>query len=297
MNAIEVKNLTKYYGKKRGILDVSMDIGEGEIFGFIGPNGAGKSTTIRTLLGLMYPTRGEARIFGKLCGKETKDIGKLIGYCPSEVDYYSGMTVGSFLDYSARYYRDVNTERRKDLVERFEVNPKRKFVDLSMGNKKKVAIIQSLLHEPKLLILDEPTNGLDPLMQTRFYEMLREENKKGTTIFFSSHILTEVQKICERVAVVKEGRIIAQEDIDTLRQKHLNRVSLEFAAEEADQSIQVDGVVSREVRKRGVELLFSGDINALVKVLSGKKLKKLNITEPSLEEVFMHYYEEEGGAA
>jgi ABC-2 type transport system ATP-binding protein len=297
MKAIEADNLTKYYGKQRGILDVSMEIGEGEIFGFIGPNGAGKSTTIRTLLGLIYPTEGEARIFGKLCGKETKDIGKLIGYCPSEVDYYSGMTVGSFLDYSARYYRGVNTNRRKELVERFEVESKRKFADLSMGNKKKAAIIQSLIHEPKLLILDEPTNGLDPLMQTRFYEVLREENKKGTTIFFSSHILTEVQKICERVAVVKEGRIIAQENIDTLRQKHLNRVSLEFAAEETDPLIRVDGVVSRENRSSGTDLLFSGDVNELIRVLSRKKLKRLQITEPSLEEVFMHYYEEKGGAA
>ncbi len=294
MKAVEVKNLTKYYGRQRGIVDVSMEIDEGQIFGFIGPNGAGKSTTIRTLLGLIYPTSGEAKIFGKECGKDVKEIGKMIGYCPSEVEYYGGMTVASFLEYSARYYGTVNTRRKKELLERFELDEKRNFSDLSQGNKKKVAVIQSLLHNPKLLIMDEPTNGLDPLMQTRFYEVLREENKKGGTIFFSSHILSEVQKICRRVAVLKEGRIIAQEDIDALRQKHLNRVAVEFDPDEKDLLIAVQGIVSREQRESATHILFSGDINDLIRDLSGKKVRRLQITEPSLEEVFLHYYEEKG---
>jgi ABC-2 type transport system ATP-binding protein len=207
------------------------------------------------------------------------------------------MTVGSFLDYSARYYGAVDAGRKAALLDRFEVDEKRDFIDLSQGNKKKVAIIQSLLHSPKLLIMDEPTNGLDPLMQSRFYEVLREENKKGGTIFFSSHILSEVQKICRRVAVLKEGMIIAQEDIDALRQKHLNRIEVEFDPSEKDPHLALQGIVNRKEGEAVTHLLFSGDLNELIRALSRKKVKRLQITEPSLEEVFMHYYEEEGAAS
>ena len=213
MGIIEVKNLKKYYGKSRGIEDVSFEVEEGEIFGFIGPNGAGKSTTIRTLLALIYPTSGSASIFGKDCIAHAHEIAMDIGYLPSEVFYYDGMRVLDLLKYSASFYKKDCTARINELAEALDLDLKKKIDDLSFGNKKKVGIVQGLIHQPKLIILDEPSIGLDPLMQQTFFELLREENKKGATILFSSHILSEVQKLCNRVAIIKDGSII---NIDTI---------------------------------------------------------------------------------
>src|SRR5665647_2400083 len=207
MSVIEIRNLTKSYGKARGIIDVSLNVEEGEIFGFIGPNGAGKSTAIRTLLGLIYPTSGTSTIFGKNC-TQFPEIRKEVGYLPSEVFYYDNMRVMDLLKYSASFYKKDCTKRIKELAEIMDLDLKKKIDDLSFGNKKKVGIVQGLLHEPKLIILDEPTSGLDPLMQQKFFELIGQENKNGATVFFSSHILTEVQKMCERVAIIKEGKII-----------------------------------------------------------------------------------------
>jgi ABC-2 type transport system ATP-binding protein len=206
MNVIEINQLTKSYGQSRGIINVSFNVEQGEIFGFIGPNGAGKSTTIRTLLSLIYPTSGSAKIFGMDHIKHATEIKKEIGYLPSEVFYYDKMRVIDLLKYSASFYKKDCTKRMKELIEIMDINPQKKIDDLSFGNKKKVGIIQGLQHEPKLVILDEPTSGLDPLMQQRFFDLLLEENKKGTTIFFSSHILSEVQRLCNRVAIIKEGQ-------------------------------------------------------------------------------------------
>ena len=188
MNVIEINNLSKYYGKSRGIEDVSFKVEEGEIFGFIGPNGAGKSTTIRTLLSLIYPSSGSATIFGKDCIKFAPEIAKEIGYLPSEVFYYDKMKVMDLLNYSASFYKKDCSKRIKYLAEVMDLDLKKKIEDLSFGNKKKVGIVQALLHEPKLIILDEPTSGLDPLMQQKFFALLLEENKKGATILLSSHI-------------------------------------------------------------------------------------------------------------
>jgi ABC-2 type transport system ATP-binding protein len=189
MNVIEINNLTKYYGEQRGIIDVNVNVEEKEIFGFIGPNGAGKSTTLRTLLGLIYPTSGSAKIFGKDNIKYGTEIKKDIGYLPSEVFYYDKMKVHDLLKYSASFYKKDCKKRINELAEKMDLNLNKKIDDLSFGNKKKVGIVQGLLHEPKLIILDEPTSGLDPLMQQKFFELLQEENKKGATILFSSHIL------------------------------------------------------------------------------------------------------------
>lgn len=211
MNIIETKKLTKYYGKSLGIIDVDMSVAEGEIYGFIGPNGAGKSTTIRTLLGLIYPTGGSATIFGKDIIKYGPEIKEEVGYLPSEVFYYDDMKVIDLLKYSGSFYkrdRGLIERRIKELAGIMNLDLNKKIDDLSYGNKKKVGIVQGLLHEPKLIILDEPTGGLDPLMQQKFFDLLREENEKGVTILFSSHILSEVQKLCDRVAIIKEGRII-----------------------------------------------------------------------------------------
>jgi ABC-2 type transport system ATP-binding protein len=223
MSIIEVNHLTKYYGKSRGIVDVSFNVEEGEIYGFIGPNGAGKSTTIRLFLSLIYPTSGDAKIFGKDCINYGPQIRQDVGYLPSEVFYYGGMKVIDLLKYSASFYKKDSTQRLHELADIMELDLTRKISDLSYGNKKKVGIVQGLLHQPKLLLLDEPTSGLDPLMQQKFFNLVREENKRGATVFFSSHILGEVQKLCGRVAIIKDGSIINIQEIKALQKDNIRR--------------------------------------------------------------------------
>lgn len=292
MQAIETKNLTKFYGKSRGITDVDLSVNEGEIFGFIGPNGAGKSTTIRTLLGFIHPTGGTAEIFGKNCFRETREIKKDIGYLPSEVNYYDDMRIKDLLGYSQRFYNGNFEKRTKELCDVFEVDVNKKIDSLSLGNRKKVAIIQSLLHGPKLLILDEPTSGLDPLMQNRFFEVLLEENKKGTTIFFSSHFLSEVQKLCHRVAIIKEGKILKVEEVEKLRSQTFRKVKIEFAS--PDSKMNLKGVANLQSKGKLTEFLYNDKIDSLVKELAKDEIENLWIEEPSLEEIFMHYYEGDG---
>jgi ABC-2 type transport system ATP-binding protein len=289
---IDITDLSKSYGKARGIEHVNLEIREGEIFGFIGPNGAGKSTTIRILLNLIFPTAGSARIMGMDVIRETKKIKHLIGYIPSDANAFQSMEVHEFLSYCIRFYQVHNgSERIAELSELFELDLKRKIADLSMGNRKKVSIVQSLLHSPKLLILDEPTTGLDPLMQSKFFELLRSENQKGMTIFFSSHILNEVQMLCKRVAIIKEGKIIQLEDIETLRKKQLKKINIEFENPVHSVNFNIDGIESAITRVGSIiSFVYSGDINELVSLLAGNKIINLTIEEPSLEEIFMHYY-------
>lgn len=293
MNIIETNKLTKYYGKARGIIDVDLSVKEGEIFGFIGPNGAGKSTTIRTLLSLIYPTSGEAKIFGKDCIKHGKEIRKEIGYLPSEVFYYDNMKVIDLLRYSASFYNKDCEKRIRDLSEIMNLDLTRKIDDLSFGNKKKVGIVQGLLHEPKLIILDEPTSGLDPLMQQKFFDLILEENKKGATVFFSSHILAEVQKLCSRVAIIKDGKIIKMEDIKTLKETNYKKFEVEAVDAIEKGYFNVDGISSLEINENMAKFLFKGDINQVVDKIHAKKLKNLLVEEPTLEEIFMHYYTKE----
>lgn len=292
MNVIETHNLTKYYGRARGIINIDLEIKEGEIFGFIGPNGAGKSTTIRTLLSLIYPTNGSAKIFGMDIIKDAKKIKKDIGFIPSEVNYYDKMDVYELLKYSASFYNVDCDARIKELAEIFSLELKRKIVDLSSGNKKKVSILQSLIHKPKLLILDEPTNGLDPLMQVKFFDVLKKESENGTTIFLSSHILAEVQKFCKKVAIIKEGRIIKIENVETLRKKHLKNIRIDFGKSIDKKEFEMDGVISMKLENDALSFLFSGDINNLLKILVNKHIENITIEEPSLEEIFMHYYKD-----
>ncbi|NTV91431.1 MAG: ABC transporter ATP-binding protein [Clostridiales bacterium] len=321
MNVIEIRNLTKYYGKSRGIIDVSFDVHRGEIFGFIGPNGAGKSTTIRTLLALIYPSSGSASIFGRDCITEGHEIRKTIGYLPSEVFYYDNMRVIDLLKYSAGFYKNVDRNRIYELAEIMDLDLKKKIDDLSYGNKKKVGIVQGLLHKPELIILDEPTGGLDPLMQQKFFDLIREENRKGATILFSSHILSEVQKLCNRVGIIKEGRMIKVEEISTLQNTSYKSIRLELS-EAADNScvqeaesvseakipdtkspeaikafaheyFRQDGITKLFVSNHTVEFLYKGDINQIISLLHGLNIKNLSVEEPSLEDIFMHYYEKE----
>lgn len=290
--AIDITGLTKRYGRDRGIEDINLQVEEGEIFGFIGPNGAGKSTTIRVLLNLLFPTSGKAQIMGMDVVRDSKKIKYHTGYLPSDANAYTHMEAEEFLRYCGRFFSPDGHERRiSELTELFEVDRKRKISDLSMGNRKKISIIQSLLHEPKLLIVDEPTTGLDPLMQARFFELLRSENRKGMTVFFSSHTLSDVQMLCKRVAIIREGRIIKVEEIETLRKRQLKKIYIEFN-DQADNPLKgLQGIEDTPlVSGRTVKFLYSGDINRLLLTLRDRNIADMTIEEPSLEEIFMHYY-------
>jgi ABC-2 type transport system ATP-binding protein len=290
MSVIQVDELTKYYGKARGIIDVSFHVDEGEIFGFIGPNGAGKSTTIRLLLSLIYPTSGSATIFGKDCIQYGPELRQEIGYLPSEVFYYDRMRVIDLLKYSASFYDRDCTQRMHELAELMELELHRRIEDLSYGNRKKVGIVQGLLHRPKLLFLDEPTAGLDPLMQRKFFQLIREENQRGVTVFFSSHILGEVQRMCNRVGIIKEGRIIEIADIRTLQQNNYKKVWVE-AKKVGAAYFDLPGVTHLEQHNGTVRFFYKGDINAVVGKIGGLTVSDVTIEEPTLEEIFMHYYE------
>jgi len=289
---IDITDLTKHYGKARGIEHINLEIGKGEIFGFIGPNGAGKSTTIRILMNLIFPTSGSARIMGMDVIRQTKEIKERVGYIPSEANAYSYMQAGEFLDYCSRFYRRKEKNGRiHALAGMFDLDLQRKISDLSAGNRKKVSIVQALIHRPELLIMDEPTTGLDPLIQSVFFELLRSENREGMTIFFSSHVLAEIQMFCKRVAIIKDGRIIQLEDIDTLRKRQLKKVSLELGKPFNADDFHIRGAERISTGPgNSVSFLYSGTVNDLVYFLSGNDITNLMIEEPSLDEIFMHYY-------
>ncbi len=289
MNVIQINNLTKYYGKSRGIKDVSFEVKEGEIFGFIGPNGSGKSTTIRTLLSLIFPTSGSATIFGKDCIEHGPEIRREIGYLPSEVFYYDKMKVIDLLKYSASFFKKDCTKRMNELAEIMELDLKRRIEDLSYGNKKKVGIVQGLLHQPKLIMLDEPTSGLDPLMQKKFFNIISEENKKGATVFFSSHILAEVQELCSRVAIIKDGSIMKVEEIKSLRENNYKKITVRGEGI-TENKFNIDGITEKKMENDELRFFYNGNINNITKAISSETVKDVLIEEPSLEEIFMHYY-------
>ncbi len=290
MSIIEVKQLTKYYGKSRGIVDVSFQVEEGEIFGFIGPNGAGKSTTIRLMLSLIFPTSGSASIMGKDCIQFGPELRQEIGYLPSEVFYYEGMKVIDLLKYSASFFKKDCTDRMYELSEIMELDLKRRIDDLSYGNKKKVGIVQGLLHQPKVLMLDEPTSGLDPLMQRKFFDLIRKENENGATVFFSSHILGEVQRLCNRVAIIKDGSVINVQDIKTLQNENYKKIRIDAASMD-EQRFAMDGVMNLEKNNGSISFYFKGNINTILRMIAEQDVSDVVIEEPTLEEIFMHYYE------
>ncbi len=289
-SVIEIQNLTKFYGAHKGIENLNLTVEQGEIFGFIGPNGAGKSTTIRCLLALIYPTSGSARIFGKDAVQCAPELAARIGYLPSEVFYYDNMRVRDLLAYAASFYKKDCRQRIAQLCDALELDPSRKIDDLSFGNRKKVGIVQGLLHQPDLILLDEPTSGLDPLMQNRFFELIRQENKNGATVFFSSHILSEVQKMCGRVGLIKDGSMVRLESIASLREHSYKRVSLECSAPIDEQMLGLPADTQLERLNGRVSFVFRGNLQRLMARLSELPLSDLEIAEPDLEEIFMHYY-------
>ena len=290
MEIIKTTKLTKFYGKTRGITELDLTVEQGEFFGFIGPNGAGKSTTIRTLLGLIAPTSGTATIFGKDITKEKEAILQDSGYLPSEALFYQGMKVRDILKLSADLRKKDCKAESGLLCERLQLDTSRKIEDLSFGNRKKVAIVCALQHRPQLLVLDEPTGGLDPLMQKEFFDILRERNKEGTTIFLSSHVPSEIQHNCTRAAIIRDGRIVACDSVDALSKTNAKRVTYSGSLNLE----HLSGIRDKTETKDSVSFLYNGDMGSLLHVLSSGQVNDLTVTEPDLEEVFLHYYEKDG---
>lgn len=283
---IKVSSLTKYYGKHRGVEDLTLHVNKGEIYGFIGPNGAGKSTTIRAIVGLLKPTRGSVEIFGLSVKEHQTEILKRIGYMPSETTFYSGMKVSEAIRFSAGLYGKDCREEAGRLCERLKLDTRKKVEELSLGNRKKVGIVCAFQHDADLYILDEPTSGLDPLMQKEFFELVQEKSRSGAAVFLSSHILSEIRRYCHRAAIVKDGRLIVEDDVETICNTSAKRINIQGV--ESVPGIEMKDVVRGE---GSVSFLYNGRMLELIRALNGLPIEDLTITEPDLEEAFLHFYE------
>lgn len=286
---IDVKNLTKYYGKSKGCEDVNFSLYSGEILGFIGPNGSGKSTTIKSIINLIHPSSGDIKIFNKPLVKNYSEIMHFIGYLPGEPSLYENMTARTFLQYSNSFYEIDYTENISKLSARLNLNLNQKISEMSLGNKKKVGIVNALFHEPKIILLDEPTNGLDPLVQLEFQKILKEEKKKGNAILFSSHVLSDVQNICDRVLIIKDGTLVKNIKVDEIKNAH-KRIHIEATKTIEKKSLSFEGVKELELDETKASFLYVGDPQLLLKKLNALDLVDISILNPSLEELFIHYY-------
>ena len=285
---LEIKKLKKYYGDIRGVEDVNMKIKEGEVYGFIGPNGSGKSTTIKTIMSLINATSGNVYINGKELDKNDLEIKKVIGYLPSEIKLYDDLTAKEILDFHESFYDKNLTKRRKDLVNLLKLDESKNIEELSLGNLKKLGIVLALMHEPKILILDEPTSGLDPIIQNIFYELLLEEKKKGTTILYSTHILSEVSKICDRIGFIKDGVIIKEDNI-----KNIEENSMTYLTIESDEVDKIKKELNMKIMTENdnlVKFINTLKPNELLEILSKYKISKLLVEEVSIEDLFIEYY-------
>ena len=288
-NIIEIKNVTKKYGKNIGIENLSLEIKKGEVFGFIGPNGAGKSTTIKCIMDLINRNFGEIYINGNLVKRNNTKLKEKIGYLPSEIHLYDDLTVEKMIEYSNSFYSQDCMPKAQELIKRLEVDTKKKIEELSLGNLKKVGIILSLMHDPEIIIMDEATSGLDPLMQEVFYEIINEEKNNGKTIFYSSHILNEIKRICDKVAIIKNGKIIKVDSIDNLSDSNLVKVKVETdKIKELKQELNLNDF---KQSNNEIDFVYK-DINELLKKLSNFNINKLLINELDIEEIFMHYYKD-----
>ena len=297
---IDVEGLTKSYGSKRGIANVTFQVPEGEVFGFLGPNGAGKTTTIRVLMALLHADAGSARIAGLDCWEKSVEIKRLIGYMPGEPALDPNLTGGQILEYFAHLRGGVDQAYLKQLVQRFELDTSRKFRQYSTGNKRKVVLIQAFMHRPRVLILDEPTSGLDPLNQQEFDHMVKEARDEGHTVFLSSHVLSEVEKTCTRVGIIRDGSLVRIGDVAEVKAIKRYEVTITFAsAVPADTFKNVDGVIEAEALNHGhgVRLTMQGSADAVVKAAAHYPVVSLTSYEPSLEDIFLRYYEGDGSNA
>lgn len=273
---MEITNLTKNYGKHRGIEGVSFQMEKGEIFGFLGPNGAGKSTTIRSILGLIHCKEGSIRVCGQDAIKNREKVLRHIGYMPSEAWFYQGMTIREILKIAANVRKMDCTQEAEKLCERLQLDTRRKISELSLGNRKKVSIVCAMQHQPELFIFDEPTSGLDPLMQNQFFSLIKEYVEQGATCMLSTHVLSEVRNYCDRVAIMKEGKLIVTDTVEHLLASRTKRIKMVRDGEKLD-------------------YLYQDDLNLLYRELEGHDITDILIEEPSIEEVFMHYYEKDIG--
>ena len=288
---IEIEKLTKYYGKYRGIVDVDLAVNEGEIFGFLGPNGAGKTTTIRILLDLIRPTSGGARLFGIGASADPVAIHRRSGYLPGEWNLYDRLTGAETIRYFANLRGGVDEAYVDGLVQRLDLDPSRRFREYSRGNKQKVGLVVALQHRPELMILDEPTAGLDPLVQQAFNEVLFEAKSEGRTVFLSSHIISEVERTCDRVAIIREGRIVRLDTVEGVRALAAHEVELRFAAPVPGSVFAaLDGVSNLVEEGRTLRMLVTGPIAPVVQLAARHELVDLVSREPSLEEVFLSEY-------
>lgn len=294
--AIEIEQLTKRYGKRRGIADVTFAVPAQTLFGFIGPNGAGKTTTIRILLGLLAPTSGSARIFGVDAVGEGPRAREGVGYVPSEVNVYPRMRAGELLVYLGRFHAGDHAARRAELATQLELDLGAPAADLSLGNRKKVALVAALQHRPRLAILDEPSSGLDPVMQARLQQVLRDEVARGATVLLSSHVLAEVQSLCKAIAVIREGALLAVEDVAALRARAVRRVHATFGGSPPAALAAVPGVRDVRTTEHEVAFVYAGTAAPLLEALAAARPLDVTIEEPSLEDIFLRYYAKDGDA-
>ncbi len=295
---ITLEKLTKSYGKSRGIIEVDLEVQQGEIFGFLGPNGAGKTTTIRTMLDLIRPTSGRAAVFGIESTADPVAIHKRVGYIPGEFALYDRLTGKQTLEYFANLRGGVDPAYQATLIDRFELEPGKRFKEYSKGNKQKVGVIAALQHKPDLLVLDEPTSGLDPLVQATFFTTLREHVADGATVFLSSHILSEVEKSCERVAIIRDGRIVKLGTVDSLRDLAHHQVELRFAGPvPSDTFAHLPGVSDIFAEDHTLRMRVAGPITPIVRAAAQFELLDFVSREPSLEETFLAQYGREAAGA
>lgn len=300
MNVIETSGLTKYYGSTPGIIDLDLEVRQGEVFGFIGPNGAGKSTTIRTLLNFLFPTSGSGTIFGLDIIKGSLEMRARTGYLPGDLSMYEAMTAREFLTYFANLRKIDASTRMQELADRFELNLDRKIKDYSTGNRQKVGIVNAFMPDPELYILDEPTSGLDPLMQQEFQEMIREAKKEGRTVFLSSHILPEIERIADRVGVVRDGRLVEVDTVEAFKAKAHASVILQFASAVDPHSFEaLDSVAAVQQRNDGtvLSLTVRGSMDAVVKEAAKHDVVSVSTRSGELEEVFLSYYSQDSDAS
>lgn len=288
MTILEIINLKKYYGKTRGIEDVSIKLKEGEAYGFIGPNGSGKSTTIRVIMNLINKTSGKVLINGKEIDKNDLELKEMIGYLPGDINLYEDLTVGEMLDFHESFYKKNIHKRRCELVQLLKLDENKKIEDLSLGNTKKLGIVLALMHNPKILILDEPTSGLDPIMQNIFYELLLEEKKKGTTILYSTHILSEVSKICDRIGIIKDGKIIKEDTVKNIEKNSITYLTIKSSnIDKIKEDLDLK-VVMQDNNK--IKFINNLSPNEIINRISKYQIDKLLIEELSIEDLFMEYY-------
>ncbi|CUP87073.1 ABC transporter ATP-binding protein [Clostridium baratii] len=290
MNVIEIKDLTKDYGNNKGIFDVNLTVKKGEVFGFLGPNGAGKTTTIRHLMGFVHSDKGKCLINGIDCSKESDKIQEKLGYLPGEIAFMDDMTGIEFIHFIADMKGLKDFNKALELIKMFELDPKGKIKKMSKGMKQKIGIVCAFMGNPDILILDEPTSGLDPLMQNRFVELILSEKEKGKTIFMSSHIFDEIEKTCDRTAIIKDGHVVAVENMKTLSNSKHKSYVITFLNDEIAKEFSKENLKIKEVIGNVVTVSVKGDINPLIKALSKYSVTSLDVKTESLEELFMHFY-------